>query len=938
MISDTCFPTPGSTPTFFDTYQFLSRIVYLFSNNLLRESEEHIVHLLDTLVDRIPRALIFTIFRSNSPSVRALWEHLLERAIRYNVIRGLTLLITIAIRLHSEWIDDEKDTILFAAVLTDDKSLVRQLLTKGARPTYTQGAIFETLFFAAAIYETTDCAKLVIDNYDPNEITNVPQSFPWGYIRRPSGYGRHGWVGLAPPSIFSLFLSQLGLRLNEADAQHVVEPAVSMLGYFDVLDLMLEANANVDSIFPFATGYCNSLYSQMAIPSRLMPTCLDICYQWHPTLADHLLPYSNSAKVELTRVGVATAAQQGKVAFMAYLNSVAKLSTIDTHQFLQLILAEQFCALDSGNIELNENTLTDPTGRIPRTLIECGVHVTALDTDQNGPLRAVVLTAKQQGLNENLLFLIAHIIEQGAPVDSFLLSWAVEETGIEVLDALLRLEPQAVEHGHRALVEAARKLNYEAVSLLLTQSVHIDGEVSNEIAEKLRDDHEIPCTPLAQLMAFGVTRLPEEGSEIIGMLQFLLDNGAKLRLNLHDLTCYELLKDLARSDDDECNKNFDRACSLLDFALQFEEETSQLSPSQWLDILMELLETAALDLKWKRFRGCWNLPPFDSGIIDTLFQRCEYPLPQPILAKAILANCELGLIKGLIASGARINAYSGDFTPIQAAARVCNYELVLLLLRLGADVNAPAKGKKGGTTLQFICGLDPQPAEIMGHQYRLIRLLVNKGADMNAPVHGAHGATPLQLICRSPVFLDAHVFEKEDMASVREREDYLHELIKFLIEKGADVNAEPAVLGRTALQGCAESGRLKDATLLVQHGADLNAFPSPLDPWTISSNPQYASALDSAAFFGRLDMTQYLLNLGALSATPGATGFQGAVDYATGQGHHAIAETIRRHVLKVVGRPDFNIDVLVAQHAASLEKRKSEYEKYVREEYDDESE
>jgi hypothetical protein len=47
------------------------------------------------------------------------------------------------------------------------------------------------------------------------------------------------------------------------------------------------------------------------------------------------------------------------------------------------------------------------------------------------------------------------------------------------------------------------------------------------------------------------------------------------------------------------------------------------------------------------------------------------------------------------------------------------------------------------------------------------------------------------------------------------------EVVKLLIERGADVNAQDTLDGRTALMGAAHKGRDDVVKLLVEHGADL---------------------------------------------------------------------------------------------------------------------
>ncbi|KAK4149699.1 hypothetical protein C8A00DRAFT_46731 [Chaetomidium leptoderma] len=111
------------------------------------------------------------------------------------------------------------------------------------------------------------------------------------------------------------------------------------------------------------------------------------------------------------------------------------------------------------------------------------------------------------------------------------------------------------------------------------------------------------------------------------------------------------------------------------------------------------------------------------------------------------------------------------------------------------------------------------------------------------------------------------------------------ELITFLLDRGADVNAEAGLnCGITALQGAAITGDIKLAELLLLKGADVNALPS-------FEDGRYA--IEGAAEHGRLDMTQVLLNAGAKGNRFRGTGFQYAIELAEKEGHFAIANLLK---------------------------------------------
>ncbi len=194
-------------------------------------------------------------------------------------------------------------------------------------------------------------------------------------------------------------------------------------------------------------------------------------------------------------------------------------------------------------------------------------------------------------------------------------------------------------------------------------------------------------------------------------------------------------------------------------------------------------------------------------------------------------------------AGADINAYSGKFkgsagtelTPLQAAASRGDYELVVLLVKRGADVNKPASGNSGRTALQAACEWDPVSAE-----------------------EGTRKTS----------------------------------LIKFLLRNDADVNAPPSLTqySFTALQLAALHGFIEVAVLLLSHKADPNALPSGVGPYGT------LSALDLAATFGRLDMVKFLLNAGALSYDRGLNGYDGAIRAAKEEGNFPVVNLIYKHI------------------------------------------
>lgn len=190
--------------------------------------------------------------------------------------------------------------------------------------------------------------------------------------------------------------------------------------------------------------------------------------------------------------------------------------------------------------------------------------------------------------------------------------------------------------------------------------------------------------------------------------------------------------------------------------------------------------------------------------------------------------------------------------------------VVTRLLQLGAEVNSRPT-YESQTALQEVCAYGAMSSKVMDRQERVIRLLVAHGADVNAASGNLKWrSTPLQLI--AGWYEPSHATQAK---AIHSRRQFLH-----LIAHGARLNAGSGLFSCIAMQLCASHGDIEKAMLLVQHRAGRNDHLA-CDESSDFEAPVWRSALDLAARNGRMDMTQYLLNIGALSVSPGTTGYQG---------------------------------------------------------------
>jgi ankyrin repeat protein len=149
----------------------------------------------------------------------------------------------------------------------------------------------------------------------------------------------------------------------------------------------------------------------------------------------------------------------------------------------------------------------------------------------------------------------------------------------------------------------------------------------------------------------------------------------------------------------------------------------------------------------------------------------------------------------LIAAGADVNAaLANGRHPLGEATVRGHEEVVRLLLANGADVNLCINDY--GTALHA--------AARYGHP-ALADILLTAGADVDAI---SRLGTPLHLAAFAPKGVESTV---------------IAEIVKKLIDHGADVHIKHELTGQTALHAVAMRGRTEAARLLIDAGADVSA-------------------------------------------------------------------------------------------------------------------
>jgi ankyrin repeat protein len=205
-------------------------------------------------------------------------------------------------------------------------------------------------------------------------------------------------------------------------------------------------------------------------------------------------------------------------------------------------------------------------------------------------------------------------------------------------------------------------------------------------------------------------------------------------------------------------------------------------------------------------------------------------------------------VKQLLSAGANPNEKgSSSFTPLMMAVLKQNKEIIGMLLRAGADTNA---GDKVGTTALMMA--------VHSRDTEIVRLLLDKGADV-AVKEPYYGRTALHVAAQvADADMMRMLLATSGNPDIRDSDDSTPlmiaasiniEVVKVLIEKGADVNARNKHGGTPLMMAI---GSLQTMRLLLEHGADVNAKDK--DNWT---------ALERALLRGCPDEIRLLEKAGA---------------------------------------------------------------------------
>lgn len=808
-----------------DAFYLLAVLIYTFSNGFeyklhgysARNSTQS--DILPTILENVPRRLLFTLFKGRSPSIRATWERLLEYLYRVRKLSSQNIMRSLLqVGIHNNWLSlpNYGHFYLSCACMIADLDLLQRLWAYGCRAHCDWEALLRprrpwtglTIAVVESLYHgSVECAQFTIEHLEESDLANNFE-------------------------IFSKTIDSLN--------------ANSMAG----LDIFLRNGAPVDSVIPqddfhprefgWRYGTLSRLWDLYdSIPEAYRLSILDYYFYFDQEIFQKMAPHSRVPPNEVTRSGIISALEVGMDCLLDYLSHFSSAAAFrDLRLLLEVIFAEQVLLWGVFGKGTEDNPYPIHHGwrrirlHVLQGLLEFGVDASLPSLPETGPQE--LLSTAVENESSDTIGILQLLFENGAIGDADALEAAVERVDIEVLRYIAsRINDIRIQT--EVLATAIAYDDREVVQVLLDAGVDPTADLVSP--RTLRREPYISVVAEAVKCGMGPPRKGVQLSQ--AMMEYLLERGIEFKVGKHDHGPFEFIRHLiANAIDCEVFETVEyilTATDSLDDVRSSEVYLLGAIARSTIGNVGNISTEAQNGIRLDRLR-----------LLQYLFRLGAHVRPQIALESPLVVLAGLDgpeeLIAEVLKAGADVQSYGLGFfnsilTPLQVAARQGNKALVGFLLENGADVNQMAycagsrRGDGGVTALQGICGWDP--------------------------------ATSAERVTRM-------------------------EIIKRLLDLGADINAAPAeTMGYTALQIVALMGDLEVATLLVHLGADVNA---PRGRW------RGKTALDGAAAGGHLDMVKFLLTARAVSHDRGETGYDGAIRKAKKRGHFAIADLIQEHV------------------------------------------
>ncbi|KAI4455455.1 ankyrin repeat-containing protein [Holotrichia oblita] len=216
------------------------------------------------------------------------------------------------------------------------------------------------------------------------------------------------------------------------------------------------------------------------------------------------------------------------------------------------------------------------------------------------------------------------------------------------------------------------------------------------------------------------------------------------------------------------------------------------------------------------------------------------------LLDAAIVNENINTVQMLLESNANVNITTGYDSPLTNAVRSANMDILMMLLKHGADANLKCHGHN-----------TPLTAALEEENVDIVQILLENGAKVNYA--SKDGLNPLDCAIRREcndlvsILLDHQAdvnmksFENTTPLSSAIKTNNI-EIMEMLLDKGADVTSID-IYGFTPLMDAAEVGNPRVATILLENNADVNF-----------TNDCGVTPLYVAAVMQNEDMVKFLLD------------------------------------------------------------------------------
>ncbi|EPS39617.1 hypothetical protein H072_6587 [Dactylellina haptotyla CBS 200.50] len=571
------------------------------------------------------------------------------------------------------------------------------------------------------------------------------------------------------------------------------------------------------------------------------------------------------------------------------------------------------------NDEIFVNAIESKRKQIIPLLIARGVNINA--AGKEGTALQVAISTKDNDTIELLLDNpLLDVNAQGGGCGETALYHAVKKDDTKLVELLLAKGADANQEcgdGTRCLNRAARSGNLEMARLLIEHGASIDGQTAQE--------------------ATALVDACDSGKD--DMVQFLLDQNADVNVwspkfgDALQVAAYrgrrEIVNTLLKKGANVITQEGEHGSCLEAAIMGFEDEDiphllvdaganiNFSRPNEDINVESCGVGGPLLASIWKKQQ---NLASFliDKGA-DINFPGRDYygtPLEQSIyhrcaevvdilLSKGADVNqiggddgCALGYaingetddtgypvyLQRILDAGADVNLSCGTYgSPLAVAVRRGNVKVVETLLDYGANIDVPA-GRYGS----------PFQIAIKEGDLEVFKLLLERGANVNFECNKGQlnlHATPLSvaLMHSNTMFKElldngAHVLAGESICLVRAAAKGDTKEISKLLDLGANVRCQQGIPGR-ALQMASRGAHIEACQILLNHGADINAFGG-------NYGNALMAAIDGWMENGILPMGKFLLEQGASVNPPPCETGTSALLLAIRKGYSELVDLI----------------------------------------------